>query len=95
VAQQRCSIQETPLEQQGMADIQRAPLEPKLVSDFPLYTHTLAQKTLTHAFGSPGLISLSQGFTVCVWTLDGISVPLKADSQTQSVFQQEDHCTLL
>lgn len=47
MARQRCSIQETPLEQQGMADIQRAPLEPKFVSDFPP-THTYSLKKLSH-----------------------------------------------
>lgn len=77
MARQRCSIQETPLEQQGMADIQRAPLEPKFVSDFPpTHTHILAQETLTHAFGSPALISLSRVVLLSVWTLDGISIPL-------------------
>ncbi len=85
VAQQRCSIQETPLEQQGMADIQRAPLEPKFVSDFPpTHTHILAQETLTHAFGSLALISLSRVVLLSVWTLDGISIALEADSLSPS-----------
>lgn len=56
----------------------------KVCLRLPPFTHTLAQETLTNAFGSPALVSLSREVLLSVWTLDGISVPLKADRLSPS-----------